>query len=169
MMSPLRQEGIPARIAKLQQVGAPRWPLYEAAGRRIDYFEVPLASAGTCAGSFKRWAAGSAGHPAIVLLGDDDDFQGHAGPDHWPIARRAMRWAAFVLIHGAAGYPDQYRWAIELAKLHRRLLVIECRSATIPAWKAAAACWAAPAARALVLEPPPGCQHPTPPAREKWH
>ena len=97
--------------------------------------------------------------PALALLGDDD----HAtpdGPDTWPIAQRALRWARFVLIHGGVGRPEHYEYAIALAVAHRRLLMIESSSANVPAWRAASERWAV-GARGQVMQPPPGFPHPS--------
>ena len=97
--------------------------------------------------------------PALALLGDDD----HAtpdGPDTWPGARRVLAWARFILIHGGAGHPEQYEHAIALTCLHKRLVLIECASANIEAWKAAARRWGM-GGEGLVMQPPPGFPHPS--------
>jgi len=107
---------------------------------------------------FKQWAAASR-LPALALLGDDD----HAvpdGPDSWPCARRVLRWARFVLIHGGSGRPEHYEYAAHLTGIHGRLVMVECSSANISAWQAAAERWAV-GAQGLTMRPPLGCPHPS--------
>ncbi len=151
------RDDIPAAIARLQAAGAwHRVPLMQAAYHgRIDHTELHR---GTSAQYFKRWAAASC-HPALALVGDDD----HSpldGPDTWPLAPRVLRWARFVVVHGGAGRPEHYERVLALTAVYRRVVMIECSSANIEAWQAAAEQWAV-GAQGLTMQPPPGCPHPS--------
>lgn len=149
-------EAIPAAISRMQTAGADhRVPVLQALYRgEIAHLEI---GRGGSAGTFKRWAS-AIQLPGLALIGDDD----HAitdGPDTWPIAHRALRWARFVLIHGGPGDTSHYEYAIRLTKQYRRLVMVECSSATLPAWRAAASRWCR-GAEGLAMEPPPGIVHP---------
>ena len=69
-----------------------------------------------------------------------------------------MRWARFILIHGGAGRPEHYQYAVSLTAVHKRVVMVESSSANIPAWRTAAEQWAL-GARGLTMQPPPGCPH----------
>lgn len=109
-------------------------------------------------GAFKKWAA-MIRLPGLLLIGDDDHSPVD-GPDAWPIARRAFQWTNFVLLHGGAGDASHYEMAVGLTKQYRRLLIVECSSATLPAWRAAASRWCR-GTEGLAMEPPPGTVHPS--------
>lgn len=148
---------IPHAISRQQAAGAGhRVPLLQALmHRRIAHLELQRTGS---ARKFKLWSAASR-LPALALLGDDD----HAtpdGPGTWPYARRVLGWARFILIHGGAGRPEHYDLAIDLTCLHGRLVMVECASANIEAWKAAATRWGT-GAEGLVMQPPPGSPHPS--------
>lgn len=150
-------DAIPAAISRMQTAGAEhRVPILQALYRgEIAHLE--LGRSGS-ASNFKRWAA-AIQLPGLALIGDDD----HAavdGPDTWPIARRALRWARFILIHGGPGDASHYEYAIGLAKRYRRLVMIECASARIAAWEQAGSKWCT-GAEGLVMRPPPGGVHPS--------
>lgn len=147
---------LPRIISQLQAAGVGhRIPLLQALLHgRIAYLELER---GSSAALFKPWAS-MIRLPGVVLIGDDD----HAavdGPDTWAIARRAIQWARFILIHGGPGAPEHYRYALRLAAAYDRLLLVECASTTIEAWQAAASRWA-DRAEGLVFVPPPGAAHP---------
>ncbi len=148
---------IPGVISRMQVAGAGhRVPLMQALYRgRIAHLELARDSSH---GRLKRWAA-LARLPSVLLLGDDDQAMAD-GPDTWPCARRAIGWARFVLIHGAVGRPEHYERAIEIAERFGRLLLIECSSANIEAWKAATCRWGNDA-RGQVMTPAPGIVHPS--------
>lgn len=160
-----RWEDVPAAISRMQTAGADhRVPILRSLYRGvIAHLEIGRDGS---VGLFKRWAA--AIHlPGLALIGDDD----HApvdGPDTWPIAHRALRWARFVLIHGGPGATLHYEYAVELAKRHRRLVMVECSSANIALWERAASKWCA-GAEGLVMRPPPGGVHPVPIGKEGLH
>lgn len=148
---------LPHAISRMQVAGAEGRVrvLQTLLHGRIAHLKLQRAGS---ARQFKVWAAASR-LPALALLGDDD----HAtpdGPNTWPDARRVLGWARFILIHGGAGRPEHYEHAITLTCLHRRLVMIECSSANIEAWKAAATRWGT-GAEELVMQPPPGCPHPS--------
>lgn len=148
---------IPHAISQAQQAGAGhRVPLLQALYHgRIAHWELQRTSS---ARQFKLWAAMSR-LPSVALLGDDD----HAtpdGPDSWPLTRRVFAWAKFVLIHGGAGKPEHYEFAVSLAQIYGRLAMIECSSVTIPKWQAATERWAI-RAEGQIMQPPPGCPHPS--------
>jgi hypothetical protein len=150
-------DDIPPAIARLQAAGAGhRVPVLQALYRgQIAHLEMHRHSS---ARLFKQWAAMSR-LPALVLLGDDD----HAtpdGPDTWPLAPRVLRWARFVVVHGGAGRPEHYEHVVALTAVHRRVVMIECSSASILAWQAAAERWAV-GAQGLTMQPPPGFPHPS--------
>jgi len=86
------------------------------------------------ASSFKAFARATSRKPAVVLAGDDDGF--NRGPDGWRLAARALGWATAVLLHGAGGEIEHYEAAIMAAEVVRRVLVIECNTATLDAWTA---------------------------------
>lgn len=150
-------DDLPHAISRMQVVGAEgRVRVLQALLHgRIAHLELQRTGS---ARTFKLWAAASR-LPALALLGDDD----HAvpdGPDTWPGARRVLAWARFILIHGGAGQPEHYEAAIALTCLHKRLVMIECSSANVEAWKAAAVRWGT-GAEGLVMQPPPGFPHPS--------
>lgn len=160
-----RWEAIPDAISRMQAAGAEhRVPVLQALYRgEIAHLEVGRDGS---AGTFKRWAA-AIQLPGLALIGDDD----HAavdGPNTWPIAQRALKWARFVLIHGGPGATAHYEFAIELAKRYRRLVMIECTSTNIATWEKAASKWCA-GAEGLVMRPPPGGVHPVPVKMDELH
>jgi len=151
------RDDIPGAIAKLQAAGAGhRMPLLQAVYHgEIANLEMHRHSS---ARLFKQWAAMSR-LPALALLGDDD----HSpldGPDTWPLAPRVLRWARFVVVHGGAGRPEHYEHVLALTAVHQRVVMVECSSATISAWQAAAERWAV-GARGLTMQPPSDCPHPS--------
>ncbi len=148
---------IPAAIAKMQVAGAGhRVPLLQALYRgQIAHLEVHRTSS---ARLFKQWAAMSR-LPALALLGDDD-YATPDGPDTWFLAPRVLRWARFIVIHGGAGRPEHYEHVLALTAVHRRVVMVECISANIPVWKAAAERWGT-GSEGLVMQPPLGSPHPS--------
>jgi hypothetical protein len=68
----------------------------------------------------------------VILCGDGVPPQGT--PDDFPQARRLMRWAGFVMLHGAAGEAWHYGLAAELATVSRRVLIVETTGSDLPAW-----------------------------------
>lgn len=100
--------------------------------------------------------------PAIVLIGDDDDAA--SGPLTWRCAKQAGCWAAAVMVHGAAAKAEHYHAAIGAAALARRVLLIETSSAHAMAWGRFLA-----HPRTLLVQPPPGVQHPAPRASGDLH
>ncbi len=112
----------------------------------------------------KAFLALTARRPTLILVGDDDDAP--TGPDGWPTARRLMRWARVVVLHGTGAERWHYETSVNTAELCGRLLMVETSSAMLPAWMAATKRWA-PAAGVQVLRVPEGLPpHPVTPARE---
>lgn len=72
--------------------------------------------------------------PLVVVVGGDAG--GPATPDAFPQSRRLMRWAAFIMLHGAGGEPQHYAVAVEAASRVRRVLIVETTGAALPAWVA---------------------------------
>lgn len=146
-------------IALHEQVGARhRIPLLRALlSGRIAYFE---AHRTTSAGTLKRFF-GVAEKPALLLVADDD--YASTGPDGFPVADRAMRWAKLAVIHATGGTPEQYSELVEAAELTRRLVLVETSSAQADTWAARAK--AQPnRPRLLLLKPIADGQHPVLPA-----
>lgn len=147
---------IPRAISLMQQAGVPRCPALQALYQgRIAHLEVQRTGSTKL---FKVWAK-AVRLPALALIGDDDHATSD-GPTTWSVAPRLLRWAKFVLIHGGAGMPSHYEYAVTMTELFGRVLMIECSSANITAWQEAASKWAV-GAQGQVLQPPPGCVHPS--------
>ena len=72
--------------------------------------------------------------PLAVILGDDG--LAPTGPDGFPQARRLMRWAASIVIHAAAGQPEQYAAVAVATTICRRLVLVECSTAHQADWMA---------------------------------
>lgn len=72
--------------------------------------------------------------PLVVVLGADGLCP--EAPDAFPQSRRIMRWAAWILLHGAGGEAWHYGLAVEAAALLRRALIVETTGAALPAWVA---------------------------------
>lgn len=156
-------DDVPRAISTMQLAGADhRVPILQAlyAGR-IGTWEARRTG---CTGQCKRFLA-MVRKPALVIIADDDDAP--TGPDGWPVAARLMRWARQVVIHGAAGHPAHYEGAVMAAEVVGRLLLVECTSGTVEAWKAAARRWAAQAVIQAVQVPEGQGSHPTPVDRAK--
>lgn len=107
------------------------------------------------------------GRPAIIVLTSDDDTT-RLGPDGWPHAARILRWAKAAMLHGTGGRPEHYELAIEGAKVHRRVVLVETCTAHIEAWTTLARRTMAPE-RILRMQPPDGGVHPVPMPRERFH
>jgi hypothetical protein len=110
------------------------------------------------AGKFKAWARITAGRPAVALIGDDDGLD--RGPAGWRQAARAMAWARGVMLHAAGAETRHYEAAIVAARLTGRVLIVECGTATLPAWIALAK--AAPSRPGTLIIRPREGAHPAP-------
>jgi hypothetical protein len=86
------------------------------------------------ASRFKAFGRLTRDRPVVGLIGDDDGLD--RGPVGWPIAQRAITWTRACMIHAAAAEIVHYEAAIVAAELCGRCLVVECSSATLPAWMA---------------------------------
>ena len=150
---------LPAAIVAATQVGAIGEAILLRAlhqGRIAHWQILP----GTGVGVFKQFAAATRDCPTVAVIPGDDYTE--RGPEAWPAAKRAIRWAAHVVVHAAGADPEHYHRAIAAALLCRRVLLIECCSATVKAWSALVQ--AAPH-RPSVLLVIPDNPHPVMPAR----
>lgn len=91
--------------------------------------------------------------PLVVVLAGDGG--GPAEPDAFPQARRLLRWARFIILHGTGGEASHYALAAEAAIQARRVLLVETTSAALPAWFAAKS-EVAPATPGIGWAVPPG-------------
>jgi len=81
--------------------------------------------------------------PMVVLIGDDPDVdQGQSrGPDGWPCVRQIRFWRpSAVMVHGAGALPEHYRLAVKAALNRRKVVLVECSSASASAWVQALRC-----------------------------
>ena len=100
------------------------------------------------------------GGPRLVILSDDHFAAG--GPTIWPQAKRLLKWANALVLHGAAGRAADYERIAQLAVVHRQLLLAEIRFEHMQAWMELAA---PEMPRLHILQiVPEGGQHPLPPA-----
>jgi hypothetical protein len=114
---------------------------------------------------FKAWTRLTKHRPAVALIGDDDGFD--RGPVGWAQARRAVAWARSVMLHGAGAELFHYEAAIMAAELFHRTLIVECGTATLPAWiDLVKAAHHAP--RTLIIQPHDGV-HPLAVRKEGFH
>ncbi len=88
---------------------------------------------GGSVGTAKRFIKAVGDRPSVLLVGDDDGVD--RGPDGFPAANKALDWARWILLHAAGAEREHYHLAIAAAHLHRRVLIIECSTATLPAWQ----------------------------------
>jgi hypothetical protein len=121
----------------------------------IAHWQIPP---GSSKGQFKRYASAAKHRPAVVVIPADDYSE--RGPAHWPAAEKAVQWAKSIIVHAAGSEPEHYLGAIEAAKITRRVLLIECCSATKDAWLKLVG--AAPNKPALLLILPRDGLHPAP-------
>ena len=153
---------IPRTIAAMTQAGAGHEvPLYSALYQgRIALLPV---FGSTPPRTVKEWQAKAAG-PAVAVIGDDAHLT-EDGPANWPIAPRLIRWARFIVVNGAMGRAEDYQRIVDLAQVHRRVLLIECSGDRIPEWVAVSEMYGR-GALGQVIAPAPGFQHPAPVKRE---
>ena len=95
----------------------------------------------------------------IMLCGDPGHAGAHHGPDAYAQSMRFMRWANFIMLHGAGGTAFHFAIAAETAVVARRLLLVETDGATLPEWAAFRA-KVAPQTPGLEVRPHPGDYHP---------
>lgn len=95
----------------------------------------------------------------VILCGDPGDAAIHHGPDAFPQTIRFMRWARFIMLHGAGGEPVHYRMLAQAAAFTGRTLVVETDGVTLPAWMAFKA-RLAPQTPGIIVKPHPGVEHP---------
>jgi hypothetical protein len=74
--------------------------------------------------------------PSVIVLSDDAGIS--KGPADFPDAARPFQWAASVMLHAAGGVVAHYRAAASAARIMRRVLIIETRTAHEIHWEAMA-------------------------------
>ena len=127
-----------------------RVPLLQALYHgEIGFLEVARRGSG---GKLKTFIAGVK-HPAIVLLGDDDEAS--TGPAGWAVAERAFRWARGIILHGSGAQVEHYSDAVTAAKGVGQLVMVECTTTNLDAWFRAAQRWRRRQAGVLVHRVPP--------------
>jgi hypothetical protein len=112
----------------------------------------------TSANQVKAFIRATSNRPAVMLIGDDDGMD--CGPSGWAQAERVLRWTRALMLHGAGAEIEHYEAAIIAAELVRRMLVIECSTATLGAWVALVK--AAPQLPPTLVIRPHGGVHPLP-------
>jgi hypothetical protein len=90
----------------------------------------------TSARLFETFAAQCGALPALAIVGADEALQD--GPEEWPLTKRMVRWARAAILHAAGSDVGWYEIACVAAELYRRVLLVECTSAALPAWNAIA-------------------------------
>lgn len=95
--------------------------------------------------------------PLVVVLSGDGLVP--AGLGDFAQAHRLLRWARFILLHGAGGEAFHYEVATEAARQTGRVLVVETTSGLLPAWIALRLRLAADTP-SLVVATKPGVIHP---------
>jgi hypothetical protein len=72
--------------------------------------------------------------PLLILLCGDGASP--VGPDGFPQARRILRWARAIILHGAGAEPGHYATAVASARMTGRAVLVETTTAHLPAWRA---------------------------------
>ncbi|WP_237214206.1 hypothetical protein [Falsiroseomonas oryziterrae] len=72
--------------------------------------------------------------PLLILLRGDGVTP--VGPDGFPQARRILRWARAIILHGAGAEPQHYATAVASAMATGRAVIVETTTAHLPAWRA---------------------------------
>ena len=57
------------------------------------------------------------------------------GPEAWPLARRLVRWARALILHGAGDELWHYEIANREAEVHSASLLVECEGNALDAWQ----------------------------------
>lgn len=113
---------------------------------------------GSGIGEFKRFAAACRHRPTVVVVPADD--YSDRGPESWPSARAAFRWAKKIVIHASGGTEQHYEAAIKAALICRRVLLVESSARAAPKWMALTD----DTKPVLLIVPPPDSVHPILPA-----
>ncbi|WP_198374979.1 hypothetical protein [Neoroseomonas rubea] len=139
-------------IARVEMAGERHWiPLLRALGqRRIVLIVINRTSDALPIRWLKRHPL-----PALILV-TDDDFRS-SGPTAFPDARKALRYAATHLIHGARAEIEHYEGAILAAEAKGSCCLVETDAAHLDEWIAFAALAARPRrVPTLVVRPTEG-------------
>lgn len=123
---------LPGAIALAEQAGAIGLAHLLRANLQGRIAFLPLVPS-TSARTFKQFLGQTRNKPAVILIGDDD-YSPAAGPSRWPIAERAMRWAATFVLHCAGAEVHHYEAAIQAVQVVRRVLFIETSTKGAEAW-----------------------------------
>jgi hypothetical protein len=126
--------GIAEAIARVEMAGERHWiPLLRALGqRRIVLIAINRTSDALPIRRLKRHPL-----PALILV-MDDDFRS-SGPTAFPDARKALRYAATHLIHGARAEIEHYEGAILAAEAKGSCCLVETDGPHLDEWIAFAA------------------------------
>jgi hypothetical protein len=120
-------------IAAMERMGAQHHvPVLRALGA----WRITLTLMFRGAGQFPLAAIRRGGRPALIRIADDDEFA--AGPEAFPAAWAALRWARAHIVHAAAGIAAHYEDAVATAEAKGSCALVECSSAHAPAWVEAA-------------------------------
>lgn len=111
--------------------GAIGTPILLSALYRGDICHQQIVPGGSISAA-KQFIRGVGNRPSVLLIGDDDGA--NRGPSGWPAASKAVDWGRWFLLHAAGAEPEHYHLAITMAQIHRRVVVIECTTGTLPAW-----------------------------------
>jgi hypothetical protein len=95
---------------------------------------------------------------ALIVIGDDDAAS--HGPNAFPAAAAAFRWARAVAFNAAGADPTHYQAAGELALNWHAAVLVETTSAQLGAWHALAAAHQTPPGLPLGFTVLPGQQQP---------
>lgn len=76
--------------------------------------------------------------PLVILLAGDggDDGRTFVGPEGWGQSRELLRWSRWSLIHVRGAEVWHYQTTVDAARDVGRALIVECGSASLPAWLA---------------------------------
>lgn len=72
--------------------------------------------------------------PAVVTINADMGGDLDPLPPVWGCVRPLRKWANFFIVHAAGGEMDHSRFAIDMAKRYRRVVMVECTTRTAGAW-----------------------------------
>lgn len=103
------------------------------------------------ASKFPRQRLEKARKPVVLVIGDDDHE--NTGPNGFPFAVAACRWAdrKAIILHAAGGAPEHYAFAVEGALACGRCLLIETGTDHAEIWAAAMTRYAPNARKLAVL------------------
>jgi hypothetical protein len=95
--------------------------------------------------------------PLIVLI-SDDDYQS-IGPSGWSCAFSLKSWGQSAIIHAAAGEAKHYSYAVTIALMMKRLVLVETSTKFQMAWQS----FLTPHMSTLTIQTKDNFQHPNMP------